>query len=73
MPCDPWGNNPGYPIGFDDLEMNALWLRDPPCKSAAGSYWDVYNRGEGKTVTNSELKAMTPMSINGKAPAGKKI
>jgi hypothetical protein len=48
MPCDPWGNNPGGPIGFDDLLMNRLWLEDPPCSSAAGDFWDVFNRTEGK-------------------------
>ena len=49
MPCDPFGMNPGGPIGFNDLLMNGLWKGDPPCASAAGSYWDVYNRTEGKS------------------------
>jgi len=37
--CDPWSNNPGYPIGIDRKQERKLWKNALPCDAASVNYW----------------------------------
>jgi len=45
---------------------------DPPCKEAAGSYWEVYERQRAE-ATKNDIQGQTPMNLQKKAKEEAKV